>query len=121
MVVEGRIPPRYAGEGWSLRVDALGRIQVVFVGPTITEALVRCLNALSSVMRDRAEVIVDIRDLVGHNTDSRDLWRGWLAKHKTQLRSLTVVVKRAMALHRMVTVAVGLAVGIRIHVVDEMP
>lgn len=121
MVVVRRVAPRYAGDGWSLRVDASGRIRVVFFGPTTTEALMKCLEALSSVVRDQVELIVDIRELVGHNTDSRELWKIWLANHKSQVRSVTVVVERAMALHRMVTTVVGLAVGIRIHVVDELP
>lgn len=121
MVAEGRVPPRFAGEGWSLRVDALGRIQLAFVGPTKTDAMVACLDALSSVMRDRTDLIIDIRELDGHNIDTRDLWKGWLSKHKRQVRSVVVVLKRAMALHRMVTAAVGLAVGIRIEVAEEVP
>lgn len=104
-----------------MRVDALGRIQLAFIGPTKTEALVACLAALSSVMHDRADVIIDIRELVGHNIETRDLWKGWLSKHKSQVRSLIVVLQRAMALHRMVTAAVGLAVGIRIQVTEEVP
>lgn len=116
-----RVPPRYEGEGWSLRVDALGRILLTFVGPTKTEAMAACLEALSSVMRDRAELVIDIRQLNGHNIDTRDQWKVWLKQHKRQIRSVVVVLQRAMALHRMVTAAVGLAVGIRIEVTEEVP
>lgn len=121
MVVEGRVPSRYSGEGWSLRVDALGRVQLAFVGPTKTEAMVACLAALSSVMRERTDLIIDIRELNGHNVETRDLWKVWLSKHKRQVRSIVVVLQRAMALHRMVTAAVGLAVGIRIEVTEQVP
>ena len=121
MVVEGKIPPRYTGDGWSLRIDALGRIQLAFIGPTRTDAMVRCLDALSSVMHDRAELIVDIRELAGHNIDTRELWKAWFGRHKSQVRKVIVVMKRAMVLHRMVTAAVGLAVGIRIDVAEEIP
>lgn len=116
-----RVPPRFVGEGWSLRVDALGRVQLTFIGPTKTDAMVACLEALSSVMRDRTDLIIDIRELNGHNIDTRDLWKVWLGKHKRQIRSVVVVLQRAMALHRMVTAAVGLAVGIRIEVAEEVP
>lgn len=121
MLVEGKIPPRHTGEGWSLRIDALGRIQLAFVGPTKTQAMVQCLEALSSVMHDRAELIIDIRELNGHNIDTRELWKTWFGRHKSQIRKVLVVMKRAMVLHRMVTAAVGLAVGIRIEVAEEIP
>jgi hypothetical protein len=121
MVAEGKVLPRYSGEGWSLRLDALGRIQLTFVGPTKTDAMVACLDALSSVMRERTDLIIDIRELDGHNIDTRDLWKVWLSKHKRDVRSVIVVLKRAMALHRMVTAAVGLAVGIRIEVTEQVP
>lgn len=121
MIGEGGLPPRYAGEGWSLRVDALGRVQLTFVGATRTEAMIACLEALSGVMQDRIDLIVDIRELDGHNIATRDLWKVWLRKHKHQVRSVVVVLKRAMVLHRMVTAAVGLAAGIRIDVAERIP
>jgi hypothetical protein len=72
-------------------------------------------------MHDRADLVIDIRELNGHNSETRDLWKVWLGKHKRQVRSVVVVLQRAMALHRMVTAAVGLAVGIRIEVAEEVP
>lgn len=83
--------------------------------------MVACLEALSAVMRERTDVIIDIRELDGHNIATRDLWKAWLRQHKHQVRSVVVVLKHAMVLHRMVTAAVGLAAGIRIEVTEQIP
>lgn len=121
LTVEGAASPTVAGLGWSLKSDERGRVYLSFFGPTATEALVECFKALSEMMHDDVQLVVDIRELDGHNVESRQLWRDWLAQHKAQLRNVVVVVKRAMVMYRMVIAAVGLAAGVRIHVVEHLP
>jgi hypothetical protein len=121
LMVEGAALPTATGLGWSLKNDGRGRIYLSFFGPTATDALVECLKALTTMMHDDVQLIVDLRELDGHNVESRPLWRDWLTRHKAQLSNVVVVVKRAMVMYRMVTTAVGLAAGVRIHVVEHLP
>lgn len=121
LMVEGAALPTATGLGWSLKNDGRGRIYLSFFGPTATDALAECLKALTTMMHDDVQLIVDLRELDGHNVESRPLWRDWLTRHKAQLSNVVVVVKRAMVMYRMVTTAVGLAAGVRIHVVEHLP
>jgi hypothetical protein len=93
---------------------------VRYWGATSTAALVASLEDLERVMpRERTTLVVDVRELVGHNPDSRHLWQDFMASHKASLEAVYVIVPRAWAIHRMVATVMGLAVGIRMRLVES--
>ncbi len=89
-------------------------------GPTPTDALGASLDELERAMpKVPTTLVVDVRELEGHNPDSRHLWQAFLAKYKANLVAVYVVVPSAWAIHRMVASVMGLAVGIRLRLVES--
>lgn len=97
-----------------------GRIWLVFRGPTSREDMEAVLSLASMEMPiERARVVFDLRALVGHNPETRPLATDWLRREKHRLESVDVITGQTAAVIRMITSAVGLAVGIRIRIRDD--
>jgi hypothetical protein len=101
-------------------MPATGAILVRFVGPTLSHEIPEFLAAIDQVMPEKNAVLLfDLRELVGHNPDTKEPIRNWLIRNRSRISSLTVQVPKAAAIIKMVVAAIGLAVGIRIRVEDE--
>ena len=114
--------PNSFPNGRSYRVSrstATGRIIISFRGPTPTEEVPLFLDEISELMPDSdADLIWDLRELEGHNHETKDPIRKWLKAHKARIRSVRVVIPRANSLIKMVTAAMGLAVGMDLRIVE---
>jgi hypothetical protein len=103
------------------KVAATGTIWLRFVGPTRTEEVPAFINALDEMMPDEdANVVFDLRELDGHNPDTKEPIKTWLRENKPRISTVTVIVPKAGAILKMVTAVIGLATGIKIHIRDDV-
>lgn len=116
MVVE-----RASDGSWSVEQAARGRPLVSkFVGPTSSSSFDEFLAALGARMPEAAATLVfDLRRLEGYNPDTKDPMKAWLRDHKLAIAELVVVVRKSDTILKMVTAAIGLAVGLRISIREE--
>jgi hypothetical protein len=107
---------------WTItKVASMGVIVLRFVGPTRTWETPEFLSALSEMMPDEnANIIFDLRELAGHNPETKQPIKKWLLANKTRIASLTVVVARYATLIKIATSVIGLATGIRIKIRDDL-
>jgi len=122
----GRIPGRMASERPSQATWQIGKaanngaIWLRFVGPTPTEEVRACIEALTaSLPESHARVVFDLRELNGYNPDSKQPIKSWLLEHKLLLDEVTVIIPKSGAWLRMVTAAMGIAAGVKIRVRDD--
>ncbi len=98
-----------------------GAIWLKFVGPTPTEEVGAFLDTLTASMpQSRARVVFDLRELNGYNPDTKQPIKRWLIEHKLRLAEVTVLIPKSGMWLRMVTAAIGLAVGVKICIRDEL-
>ncbi|MCU0685853.1 MAG: hypothetical protein MUF34_27030 [Polyangiaceae bacterium] len=94
-------------------------------GPNPTEALIASVEELERAMpKVRTKLVVDVREVIGHNPASRQIWQDFLLAHKARVELVYLIAPRAATIHRMVASVLGLAVGIRLRLVetpDEIP
>lgn len=91
-----------------------------FVGPTSSSSFDEFLAALGARMPEAAATLVfDLRRLEGYNPDTKDPMKAWLRDHKLAIAELVVVVRKSDTILKMVTAAIGLAVGLRISIREE--
>jgi hypothetical protein len=91
-----------------------------FVGPTPTAQFPEFLAALSRVMPETPTTLVfDLRELDGYNPDTKEPMKAWLLAHKLSIGEIVVVVPKSKIFLKMVTAAIGLAVGVRIIIREE--
>jgi hypothetical protein len=103
------------------KVAATGTIWLRFVGPTRTEEVPDFINALDEMMPDEdANLVFDLRELDGHNPDTKEPIKTWLRENKARIAMVTVIVPKAGAILKMVTAVIGLATGIKIHIRDDL-
>lgn len=116
MVVE-----RASDGSWSVRqATEGGPLLLDFVGTTSTAAFTEFLAALSARMpKARATLVFDLRRLGGYNPETKEPMKAWLLSHKLAIAELIVVVPKSDTLLKMVTAAIGLAVGVKITIGDE--
>lgn len=97
-----------------------GAIWVKFVGPTPTDEVRACIGALTASMpASHARVVFDLRELDGYNPDTKQPIKSWLLENKLVLDEVTVIIPKSGVWLRMVTAAMGLAVGVRIRIRDD--
>lgn len=115
-------PSRRERPSWTItKIASTGAIVLRFVGPTRTGEVPEFLGALSEMMPDEnAYIIFDLRELGGHNPETKQPIKMWLLAHKTRIASLTVVVARHATLIKVATAVIGLATGIKIKVRDDL-
>ncbi|HEU4537106.1 MAG TPA: hypothetical protein VFS00_23455 [Polyangiaceae bacterium] len=98
---------------------------VRYWGLNPTDALAASLEELERAMpKVRTKLVVDLREVIGHNPSARHLWQDFLLAHKDRLEAVYLITPRAATMHRMVASVLGLAVGLRLRLVespDEIP
>lgn len=92
-----------------------------FVGPTRTPEVAEFLTALTEMMpQENANIIFDLRRLVGHNPDTKQPIKKWLIEHRLRIGQITVVVPKAAIIQKIATAVIGLASGVKIKVRDDL-
>ena len=119
-VQELRLPSQ--GPTWTItKLAATGTIVMRFVGATRTAEIPEFLQALTDMLPDEnANIIFDLRELVGHNPETKQPMKRWLVEHKARLGEVTVVLDRRAAILKMVVAVISLASGIRIKVREDL-
>jgi len=107
---------------WSItKVAGTGTICLRFVGPTRTSEVDDFINALTEMMpAEDANVIFDLRELVGHNPETKEPIKSWLLQNKPRIGQITVIVPKSGAILKMVTAVIALATGVKIRIRDDM-
>jgi hypothetical protein len=107
---------------WTItKVASTGVIVLRFVGPTRTCETSEFLGAISEMMPDdSANIIFDLRELDGHNPETKQPIKKWLLANKARIASLTVVVGRFATILKVATAVLGLATGIKIKIRDDL-
>ncbi len=118
----GRSVLGQAAPSWTLTKGvASGTLVMRFIGPTATSDIPEFLAALTKQMPARnAHIVFDLRELQGHNLDTRAPIQKWLVGNKPRIAQVTVVVKKAATILKMATSVVGLATGVRIKIRDDL-
>ena len=97
-------------EGGGIRRDL-----AAFRGATRTQEMPECLSALSEMMpAEAASIVFDLRELVGHNPETKAPIKAWLGKNKTKIKQITVLVPRSSTIHKVATAVISLAAGVKI-------
>lgn len=116
--------PRAPGAkpSWSItKLAATGTIVLRFVGPTRTPEIAEFLAALTEMMpQENANIVFDLRRLVGHNPDTKQPIKKWLIEHRPRIGQITVVVPKAAIIQKIATAVIGLASGVKIRVRDDL-
>ena len=98
-----------------------GAIWLRFAGPTRTEEMPECLMALSEMMpAEAADIVFDLRELEGHNPETKEPIKAWLGKNKTKIKQITVLVPRSSTIHKVATAVISLAAGVKIRIRDDV-
>jgi hypothetical protein len=107
---------------WAItKIASTGTIWLRFVGPTLTHEIPQFINALSEMMpAEDANIVFDLRELVGHNPETKEPIKKWLRANKRRFAQITVLVPRSDAILKMVTAVISLATGVKIRVLEEM-
>jgi hypothetical protein len=107
---------------WTLTKGAAsGTLVLRFVGPTPTAEISGFLGALEGDMpRREAHILFDVRELVGHNPDTRAAIQRWLLENRTRISKVTVVVNKAASIVKMAASVVGMAARIKIQIRDDL-
>jgi len=66
-----------------------------------------------------AHLIFDLRELEGHNLDTRAPIQRWLSDNRSRIAQVTVLVKKAATIIKMATSVVSLATGLKIEIRDD--
>lgn len=111
-----------ADKSWSIAKSAVtGAIVLRFVGPTLTPEIPQFFAALSEMMPEKdAQILFDLRELHGHNPDMKLPATRWLIDHKSRISQVTVVLRRAAALHKLVVGVLSVATGVKMRVRDDL-
>lgn len=106
---------------WTLSTGAAsGSLILRFVGPTATSDIPDFLGALTRNMpASAAHIIFDLRELEGHNLDTRAPIQRWLSDNRSRIAQVTVLVKKAATIIKMATSVVSLATGLKIEIRDD--
>jgi hypothetical protein len=110
-----------ADRSWAIAQSAVtGAIVLRFVGPTRTEEIAQFFAALSEMMPEQgAQILFDLRELHGHNAEIKLPATRWLVDHKARIGQITVVLRRAAALHKLVVAVLSVATGVKMKVRDD--
>ncbi|HEU4404395.1 MAG TPA: hypothetical protein VFS43_03800 [Polyangiaceae bacterium] len=107
---------------WKIDTDPLkNQVKIRYWGYTPTDALAASIDELRAALPKTPSVLViDVRELEGHNPEGRPLWKVFLEQHRSVLSTVYVVSPLPMAATRMVALVIGLAVGVRLRLVDSL-
>ncbi len=105
---------------WQIGVAPGGVIHAKFVGPTPTPQIFAFIDALVAVMPDsNAQLVFDLRELGGYNSETKGPMKAWLLKHKLAIKELTVLVPQSGTMLKMIVAAIGLATGVKIRIRED--
>lgn len=114
-------PPEQRPSWTITKSAATGTIVLRFVGPTQSWEIPEFFAALTEMMpAENAQVIFDLRELEGHNPDTKAPSKKWLTENKARIGQVTIVVRRAATLLKIVAGVLGLASGVKIKVRDDL-
>ena len=115
-------PERGESPSWAItKVAASGTIWLRFVGPTRTAEVADFLAALSEMMpAEDANIVFDLRSLVGHNPETKEPIKAWLRENKRKIGQITVIVPKSRAIWTAVTAVLALATGVKIRIRDQL-
>jgi hypothetical protein len=115
-------PQRQGARSWSLTQGSVsGTLVLRFVGPTPTAESPGFLGALREHMpQGEAHIVFDVRELVGHNVDTRIALQRWLLDNRARIAQVTVVVNKAATIVKMATSVVSMAARIKIKIRDDL-
>lgn len=118
--LEGR--PQPDRPSWSItKTAATGAIVLRFVGPTRSSEVPEFFAALNEMMPlENAQVIFDLRELDGHNPDTKAASKEWLLANKARIAQVTIVVPRAATILKIVAGVLSLASGVKMKVRDDL-
>lgn len=107
---------------WALtKSAATGAIVLRFVGPTQSWEIPEFFAALDEMMpAENAQVIFDLRELHGHNPDTKAPSKKWLVQNKSRIAQVTIVVPRAATILKIVAGVLSLASGVKLKVRDDL-
>jgi hypothetical protein len=107
---------------WGItKVAASGTIWLRFIGPTASSEVPEFINALSEMMPDEdANIVFDLRELAGHNPDTKEPIKQWLRENKPRIAQITVLVPKSGTILKMVTAVIALATGVKIRIREDM-
>ena len=92
-----------------------------FVGPTRSWEIPDFFAALNEMMPAKdAQVIFDLRELDGHNPDTKAPSKRWLMENKSRIGQVTMVVPRAATILKIVIGVLSLASGVKMKVRDDL-
>ena len=79
------------------------------------------MTALSEMMpAEAADIVFDLRELQGHNPETKEPIKVWLGKNKTRIKQITVLVPRSSTIHKVATAVISLAAGVKIRIRDDV-
>jgi len=118
--LEGRL--QHDRPSWAItKSAATGTIVLRFVGPTRSWEIPEFFAALNEMMpAEDAQVIFDLRELHGHNPDTKAPSKKWLMENKSRIAQVTIVVPRAATLLKIVAGVLSLASGVKMRVRDDL-
>lgn len=107
---------------WAItKSAATGAIVLRFVGPTRSWEIPEFFAALNEMMpAENAQVIFDLRELDGHNPDTKTPSKKWLLENKSRIGQVTIVVPRAATILKIVAGVLSLASGVKMKVRDDL-
>ncbi|HTV24187.1 MAG TPA: hypothetical protein VMG12_36090 [Polyangiaceae bacterium] len=107
---------------WALSTGAAsGSLILRFIGPTATSDIPEFLAALDQNMpKQAAHLIFDLRELEGHNLDTRAPIQHWLTENRSRIEQVTVLVNKASTIIKMAVSVVGLATGMKLEIRDGL-
>ena len=107
---------------WGIsKVAATGTIWLRFSGPTRTWEIPEFINALSEMMpKEDANIVFDLRELVGHNPETKEPLKVWLRENKARIGQITVLLPKSQLIHKMIVAVIALATGVRIRVRGDL-
>ena len=118
--LEGRVQPDRPS--WAITKSAAsGAIVLRFIGPTRSWEIPEFFAALNEMMpAENAQVIFDLRELHGHNPDTKAPSKKWLLENKSRIGQVTIVVLRAATILKIVAGVLSLATGVKMKVRDDL-
>lgn len=107
---------------WAItKSAATGTIVLRFVGATRSWEIPEFFAALNEMMpAENAQVIFDLRELDGHNPDTKAPSKKWLLENKSRISQVTIVVPRAATILKIVAGVLSLASGVKMKVRDDL-
>ena len=114
--------PRSDRPSWAItKSAATGVIVLRFVGPTRSWEIPEFFAALNEMMpAENAQVIFDLRELYGHNPDTKAPSKKWLMENKGRIAQVTIVVPRGATILKIVAAVLSLVTGIKLRVRDDL-